>query len=296
MIIPVGVDYRAQRYPVVTLTLIGINNFLFVLEIMAAMNGGADAMIMKFGLVPESPAWYAWFTSIFLHGGILHLLGNMIYLYLFGACVEDLLGRGKFIAFYLAGGLVANGIQVMFSTDLSSDVPIIGASGAISACIGAFLVVLPKTQINFRYLFFWFYTGEFWIRSWIVISFWFLIDFISFIIDLANPTAGGGVAFGAHVGGTIAGTVAMLAMRKRLTASQEEFAPARAKTLSAVPIAARIDPDPVSAAPVYLSINGNQSGPYPSASVRGMLELGSIPHTAYFWREDMSEWRPVSEL
>ena len=294
MIIPVGVDYRAQRYPVVTFTLIGINLFLFVLEIMAAMNGTIDAMFMKFGLVPEAPAWYAWFTSIFLHGGFLHLIGNMVYLYLFGACVEDLLGRGKFITFYLAGGLIANAIQVMFSTDLSSDVPVIGASGAISACIGAFLVVLPKTEINFRYLFFWFYTGEFWIRSWIVISFWFLIDFISFIIDLTNPTAGGGVAFGAHVGGTIAGALAMLAIRKRLTAPGEEIAPVRAKTPSALPVAVPIDP--IAAAPVYLSIDGDQSGPYPPASVRGMLELGSIPYTAYFWRDDMSEWRPISEL
>jgi hypothetical protein len=216
----------------------------------------------------------------------------MVYLFLFGACVEDILGRGKFVAFYLGGGLIANAIQVMASNDLNSSIPIVGASGAISACIGAFLVMLPRTEINFRYLILWFYTGEFWLRSWIVISFWFFMDFVSFIIDLNIPSEGGGVAFGAHVGGTVFGFLTMLIWRKK-TAGESAPAP---RPSAPKPVVVTPVVDPPGTLPVFLSIDGSQTGPFPPASVRGMLELGAIPSTAYFWREDMTEWRPVSEL
>jgi membrane associated rhomboid family serine protease len=292
IILPVGVDYQAQRYPVVTFSFMGICVVVFLAQIAAVVSGAGREMIMSFGLVPAQHGWWAWITSIFLHGGIFHLLGNMVYLFLFGACVEDILGRGKFVAFYLGGGLIANAIQVVFSNDLNSSLPIVGASGAISACIGAFLVMLPKTEINFRYLIFWFYTGEFWIRSWIVISFWFLLDFVSFVVDLNNPNEDGGVAFGAHVGGTIAGSVTMLILRRK---TSDESAPLpRPSALKPAMVSPQIDPP--GTLPVYLSIDGNQTGPFPPSSVRGMLQLGSIPASAYFWREDMTDWRPVSEL
>src|SRR5688572_2523641 len=127
IILPVGVDYQAQRYPVVTFTLMGMNIVIFLAEIVAAISGAAREMVMTFGLVPEQHGWWAWITSIFLHSGIFHLLGNMVYLFLFGACVEDILGRGKFVAFYLGGGLIANAIQVVASNDLNSGIPILGA-------------------------------------------------------------------------------------------------------------------------------------------------------------------------
>lgn len=293
IILPVGVDYHAQRYPVVTFTLMGINVVVFAGQIAAAVSGAGDELIMNFGLVPAQHGWWAWFSSLFLHGGFFHLLGNMIYLFLFGSCVEDILGRGKFVAFYLGGGVMANAIQVMFSTDLNADIPIIGASGAISACIGAFLVVLPKTEINFRYLIFWFYYGEFSLRSRVVISLWFILDFAAFLIDLSNPSDAGGVAFGAHVGGTIAGAIAMVFLRKK-NPVDEPVAPVRPQAMRIVAPSSETDISP--GLPVYLYIDGNQTGPYPRASVLGMLELGTIPVTTYFWREDMTEWRPVSEL
>ena len=294
IILPVGVDYQANRFPVVTFWLMGINVVIFAGQAVAFFSGGFDHIVMNFGLVPANHGWWAWITSMFLHGGPFHLLGNMVYLFLFGSCVEDILGRAKFLAFYLGGGLVANLIQVVFSTDLSSDIPIIGASGAISACIGAFLVVLPKTGINFRYLIFWFWTGEFWLKSWIVITVWFLMDFVSFVIDLNNPTEGGGVAFGAHVGGMLGGLFAMWLMRPR-----SESADATRPSIGAgvVRVAARIpEDDPAGTLPVYISIDGNQTGPFPPSAVRGMLQLGSIPATAYFWSEALNEWRPVAEL
>src|SRR4051812_7849947 len=288
IIIPVGVDYQASRYPTVTLTFIGICVVVFAGQLAAVAAGVGHDVYMNFGLVPAQHGWWAWVTSIFLHGGILHLVGNIIYLFLFGSCVEDTIGRGKFVGFYLVGGLVANIIQVLFSTDINSHLPIIGASGAISACIGAFLVLLPKTGINFRYFIFWFYTGDFWLPSWVVITFWFLMDLVSMLITLNDTSGEGGVAFGAHVGGTIAGALMMLALRKK-TGEPEKI------LRKAAPLA-QVPADPPGTPPVYLSVDGNQTGPFAPASIRSMLQLGAIPVTAYYWREDLGEWRPVSEL
>jgi membrane associated rhomboid family serine protease len=287
IIIPVGVDYKAERYPVVTFTLIGLNVVVFAGQLAAFASGGGAELYQTFGLVPADHGIWAWFTSIFMHGGLFHLLGNMVYLFLFGACVEDLMGRGKFVAFYLMGGLMANIIQVIFSTSLTEHIPIIGASGATSACIGAFLVMLPKTEIQFRYLVLTFYSGEFWIRSWIVIVIWFLLDLLSMVVELSSASgSGGGVAFGAHVGGTIAGALMMMALRKSSGRSVVQRAPA-----------AIILEDPPGTPPVYLSVDGNQTGPFPPSSVRSMLQLGAISAgNTYFWREDMPDWRPVSEL
>ena len=294
IIIPVGVDYQAERYPVVTFWLLGINCVVFAAEIAALISGAGGELFTTFGLVPGKPYLWAWITSLFMHGGFLHLIFNMIYLFLFGACVEDILGRAKFLAFYIVGGLISNAIQVMFTTDLGADIPIIGASGAISACVGAFLMVLPKTQINLRYLILWIYSGTFWLKSWIVITFWFAMDFIGFIMDLSNPEEGGGVAFGAHVGGTLAGIAAMRLMRKSKIHPGAATIPAKA---GPVKVAARpVMVDPMEHAPVYISIDGNQSGPFPQSSVKGMLELGSIPPHAYYWREDINEWRLVTDL
>jgi membrane associated rhomboid family serine protease len=294
IILPVGVDYQAERYPVVTFWLMGINTVIFAGQFAAFLSGVGEDIYMTFGLVPGQPVLWAWITSMFLHGGFLHLIGNMIYLFLFGSCVEDILGRAKFLAFYLGGGLMANIIQVMFTTEMGKDIPIIGASGAISACIGAFLMVLPKTGINFRYLIFWIYSGEFWLKSWIVITIWFAMDFIGFIIDLSNPAEGGGIAFGAHVGGTLAGIAAMRFMRKSKIHPGAATIPAKAGPLKVAAMPAMVDP--MAHAPVYISIDGNQSGPFPQSSVKGMLELGSIPPYAYYWREDINEWRPVTDL
>jgi hypothetical protein len=176
----------------------------------------------------------------------------------------------------------------MFSTELSSHIPIIGASGAISACIGAFLVLLPKTGINFRYFIFWFYTGDFWMPSWLVITFWFLMDLLSLVLSLHASDEGGGVAFGAHVGGTLAGAVMMLALRRKSSAPQKV-------TTKASPVAI-IPEDPPGTLPIYIAVDGNQTGPFPPHSVRSMLQLGAVPATAYYWRDDISEWRPITEL
>ena len=108
-LLPVAVDYRARRYPVVTFTLLGINVALYLVSLLIFLGGNQDApLVYHLGLIPEEGTWFTWVTSLFVHGGLFHVAGNMIYLYLFGACVEDLLGRWQYCLFYLGGGLLAN--------------------------------------------------------------------------------------------------------------------------------------------------------------------------------------------
>src|SRR6185369_6905258 len=117
-LLPVAVDYQARRYPVVTFTLMGLNAviYLVTLAVFLAGKGDSEPLIMNLGLIPGEKIWWTWITSMFVHEGLFHFGGNMIYLFLFGACVEDLMGRLLFSFFYLAGGLIANLTQVVFTT------------------------------------------------------------------------------------------------------------------------------------------------------------------------------------
>jgi membrane associated rhomboid family serine protease len=292
--LPVAVDYRARRYPVVTFTIMGLNAVLYLASLALFVAGKGEPLILHWGLIPDEKTWWTWLTSMFVHEGLFHFGGNMIYLFLFGACVEDLLGRLRFSLFYLAGGLIANFTQVFLTTDQERDIPIVGASGAITACIGAFLIVLPRTKINFRYfgwIFFRIFSGDFWLPSWIVIAFWFFIDFALLILHLSSGGAGGGVAFGAHVGGTAAGAFAMWLMRRSVLASDvDKPAPRPARVVA--PIRESAD----ELATVYLSIDGQQLGPYAPSRVRAMVALGSVSPDSYYWQEGMSDWRPIGEL
>src|SRR5437899_6833304 len=153
-ILPVGVDFRAQRYPVVTFTLMGINTVAYLVELifyLFALQNGNEEQIEQwvqqhFWLIPSQSAWYTYVTALFVHAGFFHLLGNMVYLYLFGACVEDTIGRWQFVIFYLIGGLVSDFSHIASAPQhFGSEIPMGGASGAISACLGGFVLLLPKT-------------------------------------------------------------------------------------------------------------------------------------------------------
>jgi membrane associated rhomboid family serine protease len=291
-IIPVAVDYRARRLPVVTFTLIGLNCLLYLISFLFDLAGKSeiDPLTMNLALIPAQKTLWTWITSIFVHAGFLHLAGNMIYLFLFGACVEDVLGRLRFALFYLAGGLIANLSQVLLTTEAEAEIPIVGASGAICAAIGAFLIVLPRTKINFRYfgwLFIRVFSGEFWLSARVVIAFWFVLDFVSLILHLGRDNGGGGVAFGAHVGGTAVGALAMWIMRRSLRSADSDEAGLR-------PVApVRTVPEP---ADIYLYVNGQQIGPFARGRIREMLALGTITRETQYWREGMAEWRPLAEL
>ena len=277
-LLPIGVDYHTDRYPVVTFSLIGINVVAYLAGFLALIVGGEDAVIWMFQhlwLIPAESSAQAYVTTLFVHAGLLHLIGNMIYLFLFGACVEDMIGRGKFIAFYLLGGLAADLAHIILTPgNFSSDLPLGGASGAVSACIGGFVLFFHKTRINFRY-FVWFlriWTGEFLLPAWLVITFWFAKDFLSAAFDYVSAGSGSGVAYAAHVGGFVSG-FAMIAGYKawrRWNEAEEE------KALLAGKFPATAGFRTAEVASMYLFDAGVQLGPFTNAQVTEMIALGSL--------------------
>ena len=199
---PIGDDNSGRRIvPLVTYALIVLNVLFFFVE----MNGG-DAFIMKWAFVPSrflaNPAadFPTLFTSMFMHAGWLHLGGNMLYLWIFGDNVEDRFGHAKFIIFYLLCGLGATFAQLMFS--LGSDVPNLGASGAIAGVLGSYILMFPQGRVRVL-------QGQQVIQvpALIVIGFWIVLQLFSSIGSIANTADTGGVAYMAHVGGFVTGFV-----------------------------------------------------------------------------------------
>lgn len=231
LLLPVAVDYRAARHPVVTYSLLGACVGLFVLNLLVGLGGGAEgfeAMFMGLALVPaEGGRWHTWITSMFMHAGLFHLLGNMVYLYLFGASVEDVVGRGWFVGFYLTGGVLASLAHVLVTpAGFSSEIPLVGASGAISACMGAFAVLLRRAQVEFRFLYFFIFAAgskEFHLPSWLVMSVWFFNDVLGMFLSIDE--GGGGVAFAAHVGGFLFGAVVGAGLRARGWRPDDDLGP-----------------------------------------------------------------------
>jgi membrane associated rhomboid family serine protease len=296
VLLPIGVDYRSQRYPVVTFTLIGINVVVYLASLVYMLSGGEDAqewIIGNLWLIPSESTWYTYITAMFVHAGFFHLLGNMIYLFLFGSCVEDTIGRWWFIGFYLAGGLVADFAHIAASPEhFASDMPLGGASGAISACIGGFVLLFLKTNINFLYfilLFFKFWTGEFALPAWLVISFWFLKDFFFMIITAAKETTGGGVAFAAHIGGMLSGLAMIGSYKLARRRGEKESASEPVR----IPSRIHVQNQP---ATIFLYEGGAQSGPFTEYQIREMLDVGSLSAEAYYWEDGMPDWRNVSEF
>jgi membrane associated rhomboid family serine protease len=179
---------------------------------------------LDFGVVPRnvtraidagnfaSPAIVAIFTSMFLHGGWVHILGNMLYLWIFGNNVEDRLGRIAFLVFYLVGGVAAAATQI--AVDPTSTAPLVGASGAIAAALGAYLVLYPGARIlSLVFLGFFYQLIE--VPALIVLGFWFVLQLIDGLGSLGASNAQGGVAFFAHIGGFVAGVIVGLLLRGR---------------------------------------------------------------------------------
>jgi membrane associated rhomboid family serine protease len=201
--IPIGDDNSARRItPVVTYVLIALNVLVFFLE----LNNG-EAFIQRWAFIParflENPAgdFVTLFTSMFMHAGWAHLLGNMLYLWIFGDNVEDRLGHGLYFAFYILCGLAATFAQLAIS--LGSSVANVGASGAIAGVLGAYLVMFPRGRVNVL-------LGRFVtpMSALIVIGLWFLLQIFSQISVFSASSQGeGGVAYMAHIGGFVAGVV-----------------------------------------------------------------------------------------
>ncbi|MEJ2604472.1 MAG: rhomboid family intramembrane serine protease [Gammaproteobacteria bacterium] len=156
----------------------------------------------------SDPAWYTPVTSMFLHGGWFHLIGNMWFLWIFGNNVEDSMGHVRFAVFYLLCGLAAAGLQVAIDPD--SAIPMVGASGAIGGVMGAYVMLYPKVRVTML-VFLGFFITTFTVPAMFMLGYWFLIQLVSGFTSLGNQ--GGGVAFWAHIGGFVAGGLLILLFR-----------------------------------------------------------------------------------
>ena len=299
--IPTGVNYMTRRYPVVTFTIMGLNTLLYLVSLVLFFSSGDsglleeknDWLIDNLGLIPAESVWYTYFTSLFVHAGFWHLLGNMMYLFLFGCCVEDLIGRWQFAVFYIIGGVASDFGHILASAgNFDSILPLVGASGAISACMGGFVLLLHGNKIDFKYfafLFFRFFSGEFSLPAWLVISFWFLKD-LAFAILAANSEGGGGVAFAAHVGG-FAGGMILIGLWKLLN-KDGRLDPLKDQDLENQGSAQ----GPGSDATIYVLENNVQSGPFTRQQLSEMQSLGSFSADTLFWQDGMSDWRSIDEF
>jgi len=202
--------------PVVTILLIVVNILVFLFEFSLDPET-QNAFIAAYGLIPDQFHFFNVITSMFLHGGWMHVLGNMWILWIFGDNVEDLLGHGKYLLFYLLCGVVAALAQV--AVNPNSPIPTVGASGAIAGIMGAYMIRFPHSRIlTLLLIVFFFTTVE--IPAWIILIFWFAMNFFSGVGTLADSQASqGGVAFFAHIGGFIAGIalISVMGPRQRLS-------------------------------------------------------------------------------
>jgi membrane associated rhomboid family serine protease len=198
--VPLGdASRRPARVPIVTALIILVNAIVFVLELMRG-----ETFVMQWSAVPAQIAsghhWITILTAVFMHGSWSHIIGNMIFLWAFAPEIEDAMGRGRYLVFYLVGGLVAMLAQVL--ADPHSTVPNLGASGAIAAVMGAFLVTYPRDQIR-TLLFIFVFARIRLIPAALLIGFWFLTQL--FHAGAVAQVQTGGVAYLAHIGGFIFG-------------------------------------------------------------------------------------------
>src|SRR6056297_3499505 len=206
---PIRDHNPSGRTPYVTYALIVANIGIF-LSYWPVMQSEQQMLRFYFdwalipALVSEGLGWSGFFTSMFLHGGWMHLIGNMLFLYIFGDNMEDLLGHLGFLAYYLASGLAAAGGQIL--ADPSSTVPMVGASGAIAGVMGGYLLMFPRARIDVLVIII-FLIKIFTIPAWLMLGIWFGLQLVN---GLSMDVAGGGVAYWAHAGGFIAGVLLVL--------------------------------------------------------------------------------------
>jgi len=228
--IPLKDDVPSNGFPFVTIGLIVLNVLVFLYQASIGLGSerAAEAFIMEFGAVPcrvtgacavpgdFPPPIATIFTSMFMHGGLFHVAGNMLYLWIFGDNVEDTLGHGRFLLFYLLAGVAAAFAQIMVHPD--SRVPMVGASGAVSGVLGAYLLLFPYARVLVLLIFGFFFRIVRWPAS-IVLGFWIVVQFLNGLITVSVAAGGaaGGTAWFAHIGGFLAGIVLLFLMRPRRT-------------------------------------------------------------------------------
>jgi membrane associated rhomboid family serine protease len=237
-LIPLKDNMPTARFPIVTVALIAANVLMFLL--FQGWPGIDDGNVIDYGSIPyeishpgqqceaevgqlvcsedaSGPStWLTLLTSMFMHGGLLHIAGNMLFLWVFGNNIEDAMGRVKFILFYLGGGLAATLAQVLIDTN--STVPSIGASGAVAAVLGAYALLYPRARVVTLILLIVFIT-IIELPALLVLGLWFLLQLYYGSSELTQPLGGGGVAYWAHIGGFVFG----LAMVKLLARENPNY-------------------------------------------------------------------------
>jgi membrane associated rhomboid family serine protease len=221
-LIPLKDDIPTRRLPVITIALIAINVIVYFLFEHGGLGLGdfGNHRVFDYGAIPKEisdpgvqvgggdqpSAWITIFSSMFLHGSLLHLGGNMLFLWIFGNNIEDSMGRVTFVLFYLLGGLAALGLQVL--TDPGSTVPTVGASGAIAGVLGAYARLYPRARVVtlvFIVIIFTVVT----LPAVLVLGLWFLLQLLPAFSSPGDVAGGGGVAYFAHIGGFVFGLVAI---------------------------------------------------------------------------------------
>ena len=253
--IPIKDNIPTARFPLVTLALIVANFIVYLLAIRhggSFISGPDTQEVIKYGAIPDAlthpgvhcaevvrvgaqtpqmvcntrlldansipaenllPSWETIFTGMFMHASILHIGGNMLFLWIFGNNVEDSMGSARYLAFYIVGGLAALGLQVAVAPN--STAPTLGASGAIAAVLGGYIVLYPRARVlTIVFIIFLFMVIE--LPAWVMLGVWFAEQAVFGAAGLTNPTGGGGgVAYFAHVGGFVFGLVAIRLLAKR---------------------------------------------------------------------------------
>ena len=218
--IPLRDVIPSRTPPYITITIIVLNLIAWLFE-LSLPDDVRQAFLTVYGVVPADFHASTLITSMFLHGGWMHVIGNMWYLWIFGDNVEDRLGHGRFIVFYLACGIVAAVGQILI--DPASPLPTIGASGAIAGVMGAYFVLYPRSRVlTLVPLILWWEIFE--MPAIVLLGFWFLMQLFSAgAIAVTASTHGGGVAFMAHVAGFIAGIGGVFLMRQRQPNTWEDY-------------------------------------------------------------------------
>jgi membrane associated rhomboid family serine protease len=215
--IPLKDDNPTSGKPIITYFIIGLCILIFLLQI-STQSYKTGQLFYSYGLIPSVllghdklpldvyaiPAYLTIFSSMFMHGGFMHLAGNMLYMWIFADNIEDNLGPKKFLIFYLLAGTGAAMTQVLMDTH--SQVPMVGASGAIGGVLGAYLINHPNARVLVL-IPFGFFSQLIKIRALYVLGFWFILQFIS---------SGGGVAYAAHIGGFVSGVILILFFNKKI--------------------------------------------------------------------------------
>lgn len=212
---PLTDDNRGRRTtPIVTWVLIAVNVVVFLYELLLS-DASLSRFLNDYGIIPQKisggEGYLTLLTSMFLHGGWLHLIGNMLFLWVFGDNIEDVMGHVRYLAFYLLTGIAAGLIQVLTNTD--STVPLIGASGAISGLLAAYIVCFPHGRVMTAIIFGFFITTIM-VPAWLMIGYWIVLQVIQGTLSLGIDADTGGVAWFAHIGGFAAGLLLVFPFRQ----------------------------------------------------------------------------------